>query len=102
LRPETRDESLARIVALLEDDAPETVPARAAVASALDESGHSAESRVASRAAVRSLVRDHAYGNSEVQLPHSLANRSGDGALRTDLPPLPSPTIPSWSSLALL
>jgi len=102
LRPEVRDESLARLVALLDDDAPETAAIRAAIASALDESGQSAEVRVASRAAVRSLVRDHPLGSTDARILHNLANRSGDGALRADLPSLPARPTPSWSSSPLL
>ena len=102
LRPELWDETLRRIVTLLEDNAPETASARAAIATALDRADTSAVVRTASRAAARSLVRDHALGDVDAQLVRRLALHSGDGALHTDLPPLPPSTLPSWKSSPLL
>lgn len=88
LRPDRFDEVAARVRALLEDDGPEHVSARAELASALERVAGSLEVAALARPVVRAVVRDafkHGLRISPDQL-RRLAQLGRDGALRVDLP----------------
>lgn len=84
---ELRDPALE----LLEDDDPETAPARCAFAAELLSAAPSEPARALARSAVRALLHDLGAGRlvPETVPLHQLAQYSGDAALRADLPPMP-------------
>lgn len=83
-----------RAVALLEDESREHVRERTAFANALMRQAHTPELGTLARPLARALVRDralHGEGKGAQELDW-VATFSKDGALRTDLPPLPTPS----------
>lgn len=92
LAPETAGEVRSAVADLLEQEGAEAAWARRALAEALRTGEKTADYRLLARATARALARDLAAGAGPAQ-PEDVAKLvsfSGDGALRTDLPPLTS------------
>ena len=85
------DDTLKQTLELLADEEPELASKRAALAKAIHDEPVSPHMRIAARAGVRALVRDslHSWEAVPRETIAQLANRSGDLALRRDLPHQP-------------
>lgn len=92
LVPEEFDEIKRRSLALLEDESYEQRESRLTFAEALCRGERTAGARTLARAAARAVLRDAGQGPHPMQPKQfrHLVDFSGDGALRTDVPPFPS------------
>lgn len=92
LVPEEFDEVKRQALALLEDESYEQREARLTFAETLSRGERTAGARTLARAAVRAVLRDAGQGPHPMQPKQfrSIVDFSGDGALRTDVPPFPA------------
>jgi hypothetical protein len=98
LNPDAFDEVRDRAVALLESDDPEQIGTRHALVMALHGAEPGPGVRTLARAALRSILRH--WGSPGPRLSpaeyRDLIALTDDGALRSDLPPLPPPPPAQW------
>ena len=80
-----------RALTFLEDESYELQETRASFAEALSNGGNTREARTLARVAARAILRDAGQNASAVSAKQftRLVNFSGDGPLRTDVPPFP-------------
>lgn len=92
LVPEEFEAIRSRALSFLEDEAFEQRAARLSFADALCQGTRTIEARTLARATARAILRDAGEDNHPFQAKHfkNLVDFSGDGALRTDLPPFPA------------
>jgi hypothetical protein len=100
LVPEEFEEVKRHSLALLEDESYEQRETRLAFAEALCRGERTAGTRTLARAAARAVLRDAGRGPHLMQPKQfrSLVDFSGDGALRTDVPPFPSAAAESQAA----
>lgn len=92
--PEDFDDIRRRALTFLEDESLEQQETRATFAEALCFGENSSEARTLARVTVRAVLRDAGQNNSSLSPKHfnRLVNFTGDGPLRTDVPPFPVPS----------
>ncbi len=92
LVPEEFEDICQRSLAFLEDEGFEQRIARASFAEALCQGTRNAEARTLARATTRAILRDAGQYQHALQPKDfkKLVDFCGDGALRTDVPPLPA------------
>ncbi len=87
LIPDDYERLRARALALLDDDGPDTAPARDAFRATLSRAKATAPLRVLARPALRSLYRDEALGaHADATTYRALGRLSGDRTLEADRP----------------
>ncbi|MEQ9499968.1 MAG: bpX6 domain-containing protein [Deltaproteobacteria bacterium] len=87
LIPEDYERLRARALALLDDDGPDTAPARDTFRATLSRAQATAPLRVLARPALRSLYRDEALGaHADATIYRALGRLSGDSVLEADRP----------------
>jgi hypothetical protein len=94
LVPDAFDDIRSRALTLLEGDDPEGTGSRHALAMALHETPPTPGVRTLARAAVRTAIRDSELFGPRLNNAQyrKLVELTEDGALRSDVPPLPSPS----------
>jgi MoxR-vWA-beta-propeller ternary system domain bpX6 len=99
--PEDFDDIRRKVLAFLADESFEQQETRVSFAEALCNGESTKEAQTLARATVRAILRDAGQNTSSVEARHftNLVKFSGDGPLRTDVPPFPVARDQKVSSL---
>ncbi|MCP3058997.1 hypothetical protein LXT21_09460 [Myxococcus sp. K38C18041901] len=98
--PDGLSSTHARVAALLDDETPQGAQERLTFAEALSQESVSAARATLLQPTVRALLKDRAAGRAHVtvELLERLLKELLDGALRADLPTLPTQRLAAWGS----